>query len=547
MGRSIIGWLAAAMLLVAPAPAGAFIWWQTLNGGDSRVGRAANDGTGANFSFVTLSYFGTGVGSNGAFAFWGESGGKVSGSEGYVGRVSAGGDGADADHAFTSSGTTCSTFDVAANATDVYWLASDCAGGRVIRKAGVAGGGSSDVATVGLSCGFGIDGTYAYYGHAHYIGRIQLTGADPDPTWLDVGVGKEVCDVAADATHIYYTFNGTASAIGRASIDGSAASVDNAWTAVDEYTSDIGLPVPIALDAAYVYWAAGSNAAIGRVAKATGTGNSRFITGVGYVDGISVDSLGAGGDGDGDGVPDASDNCPAVANADQADIDGDHHGDVCDPDDDGDGNADGADNCPTLANPTQTDTDGDGLGDACDPDDDADGVQDAADNCRLVANPDQRDDDGDGVGHACDPIDVAAPPPPMRIVGVSLSNTSFAPGSSSTAIRGTAARKRAPRGTTFSYDLNQAAEVVIDIKQRRAGRKTRGRCRKPTARTRKRARCDLLVAQLVRTSHAGHNKVAFAGRIKGRALKPGRYLAVFSAGNAAGKTSAKAQFRIVKG
>lgn len=36
-------------------------------------------------------------------------------------------------------------------------------------------------------------------------------------------------------------------------------------------------------------------------------------------------------DADHDGVPDASDNCPAVANADQADADADGHGDACDP------------------------------------------------------------------------------------------------------------------------------------------------------------------------------------------------------------------------
>lgn len=41
----------------------------------------------------------------------------------------------------------------------------------------------------------------------------------------------------------------------------------------------------------------------------------------------------AAGDADGDGVPDAVDNCPDVANADQTDTDGDQLGDACDPDD----------------------------------------------------------------------------------------------------------------------------------------------------------------------------------------------------------------------
>ena len=50
-------------------------------------------------------------------------------------------------------------------------------------------------------------------------------------------------------------------------------------------------------------------------------------------------------DADGDGVTDASDDCPATANPDQADLDGDGEGDACDADDDGDGIADAADLC----------------------------------------------------------------------------------------------------------------------------------------------------------------------------------------------------------
>ncbi len=58
------------------------------------------------------------------------------------------------------------------------------------------------------------------------------------------------------------------------------------------------------------------------------------------------------------------DNCPLVANQNQANLDSDAHGDACD-------------NCPGIANTSQLDTDTDGSGDACDSDDDNDGVSDA--------------------------------------------------------------------------------------------------------------------------------------------------------------------------
>ena len=112
-------------------------------------------------------------------------------------------------------------------------------------------------------------------------------------------------------------------------------------------------------------------------------------------------------DSDGDGVLNNDDNCPGVANANQANADGDSEGDACDNDDDNDGLADGIDNCPVDANASQANSDGasDG-GDACDNDDDNDGVVDGNDNCEKAANADQKNSDGaaDG-GDACDPDD----------------------------------------------------------------------------------------------------------------------------------------------
>ena len=57
-------------------------------------------------------------------------------------------------------------------------------------------------------------------------------------------------------------------------------------------------------------------------------------------------------DSDDDGVCDSEDNCPAVANVNQADGDHDGRGDACD-------------NCPTTPNADQADANHNGIGDAC--------------------------------------------------------------------------------------------------------------------------------------------------------------------------------------
>ena len=77
------------------------------------------------------------------------------------------------------------------------------------------------------------------------------------------------------------------------------------------------------------------------------------------------------------------------------------------PDTDGDGIADSADNCPADANADQADTDADGQGNPCDftpnGDTDGDGIDELVDNCPGVANALQEDNDVDGIGNACDP------------------------------------------------------------------------------------------------------------------------------------------------
>ena len=119
-------------------------------------------------------------------------------------------------------------------------------------------------------------------------------------------------------------------------------------------------------------------------------------------------------DPDGDGLCAEQDNCPAIANPDQSDVDMDGQGDVCDVctfDADNDADADGfcanVDNCPAITNPGQEDADMDLVGDVCDvcvfdpfDDEDADGLCADADNCPAAS--DQSDTDFDGLGDVCD-------------------------------------------------------------------------------------------------------------------------------------------------
>jgi len=114
-------------------------------------------------------------------------------------------------------------------------------------------------------------------------------------------------------------------------------------------------------------------------------------------------------DSDLDTVADRIDNCVAIANLDQADLDSDGIGDVCDSDLDGDGVFNEEDDFPE--NTAQyLDIDGDGLGHTEDADNDGDDINDVDDNCPYVANNDQADingiDDNTGLkgdlGDACE-------------------------------------------------------------------------------------------------------------------------------------------------
>jgi len=105
-----------------------------------------------------------------------------------------------------------------------------------------------------------------------------------------------------------------------------------------------------------------------------------------------------------------------------------------------------------------------------------------------------------------------------------------------------ASRRKAPIGTTFTFDLNEQASVSLAFTQPSAGRTVGRRCVAPAKGNRHKRACRLTVtrASLHFAGHTGLNKVAFDGRVSvKKKLPPGRYGLIITAANGAG-TSAPA-------
>jgi hypothetical protein len=117
------------------------------------------------------------------------------------------------------------------------------------------------------------------------------------------------------------------------------------------------------------------------------------------------------------------------------------------------------------------------------------------------------------------PLDTQAP----LIGGFRATPSLFALGRAATPVSA-----RVARGTRFRYTLSEAARVTVRIQRARSGRRYVG------------------VGTLRRSGAKGANSIRFTGRIRTRALRPGRYRALISATDAAGNRSplSRTAFRI---
>ena len=120
-----------------------------------------------------------------------------------------------------------------------------------------------------------------------------------------------------------------------------------------------------------------------------------------------------------------------------------------------------------------------------------------------------------------------------------ISKLSVSPRRFKTAPKGSAAARR--RGTTFRYELSEAATVKVTLSRRFRGRRVNGRCRRIPALRRGAPRCVGFrdVGSFAQQGAPGANSRWFGGRIGKRRQNPGKFKAEFVAKDAAGNRSAR--------
>lgn len=142
-----------------------------------------------------------------------------------------------------------------------------------------------------------------------------------------------------------------------------------------------------------------------------------------------------------------------------------------------------------------------------------------------------------------------APPLPLDTTKPSISSFGLTPTRFQAANVGGAVISAV--GTRVVFRLSEPGSVRFTVDRAAAGRRAKGKCRKPTRKLRRAKRCTRYVAvkgSFTRAGTAGLNRFRFSGRIGGKALRPGRYRLNARATDPARNVSAlrRNPFRIVR-
>jgi hypothetical protein len=269
----------AAVSLTAASSASAYIYWADAQ--NNRIGRAANDGSGADDNFIQAGQLPLAVAVDSGHIYWANQ------NSGTIGRASI--DGSGADNNFISGLNKPSG--VAVNESSIYW--STLAG--QIGKAKLDGTAVNKELVSGIAepCGVALDSGHVYWaniatGTPAYIGRAGLDGFSQQPEYVTIPGTSFPCGVAVNSANIFWSepgIFGGGTRIGR-------ANTSTGTGADPSFIGNASTPCGVAVHGSQLYWA---NAETNTIARANTDGtavNQGFVsTGGTQVCGVAVDDL----------------------------------------------------------------------------------------------------------------------------------------------------------------------------------------------------------------------------------------------------------------
>lgn len=295
LGAALCAVLFASLALAAQA--GAYIYWADAQ--SNTIGRAENDGSGVNPSFIQTGQGPGAVAVDSAHIYWANE------SAGTIGRANI--DGSGVNNSFITGITQPNG--VAVNGTSIYWSAFN----GYIGKANLDGSSPQKtfISDPDGPTGVALDAGHVYWtaigtGTPAYVGRASLDGFVKEPTFVAMNLALPL-GLAVNTSNIYWAdfgFGGGGTRIG-------SARTTNGGNVDLSFIGGGSGPCGVALSGLQLYWA---NDATNTIARANSDGtavNQSFIeTGSKRTCGVAVDSLvspaappSGGGGGSGSGGP----------------------------------------------------------------------------------------------------------------------------------------------------------------------------------------------------------------------------------------------------
>jgi hypothetical protein len=290
----------ASMLAAARADAYIYV------GNGSSIARANNDGSGLNPNFISVDGFACGVAVDSGHIYWSD--------RGSIGRANLDGTGIIQNFVSVAGMDACG---VAVNGAYLFWADRN---NDSIGRANIDGTSpNAAFATPGFEpSGVAADTNYVYYASTAGTTTVQrasaTSGAVAPPPAADLPASYAV---AVDGARLYYGNRFASGSTEIRQVNGTADAV---------VVSGAKEPSGIAVSSTAIYWVNHTNpvsgiggsvgtASIDSSGFATSPPNQELVTGLSDPYGIAVDPLPivAPPDDDGDGVPNPSDDCPALA------------------------------------------------------------------------------------------------------------------------------------------------------------------------------------------------------------------------------------------